>query len=236
MGKLFRLSLGAALVALAVGASPLRAETPKDGLVLADFIDDMISLDPAEVFEFSAAEIQAQIYDRLVTTHPRCQQTRGPGRPELERLRRRPAGDVQDPPRDQVPLGQPADRTGRGLLHAARGQAQPVAGLILTQFGFTPENMAETIKATDDGTLVLTLDKPYAPTFLLYCLTSGTGRWSTASSSRRTRRTATWAMSGSRPTPPARARSSCGRGSPTRAWRWTATPATGAAPRSSSAS
>ena len=34
---------------------------------MADFIDDMISLDPAEVFEFSAAEIQAQIYDRLVT-------------------------------------------------------------------------------------------------------------------------------------------------------------------------
>ena len=36
-------------------------------------------------------------------------------------------------------------------------------GFILTQFGFTPENMAETIKATDDSTLVLTLDKPYAP-------------------------------------------------------------------------
>jgi hypothetical protein len=50
MGKLFRLSLGAALVALAAGIAPLRAETPKDGLVLADFIDDMISLDPAEVF------------------------------------------------------------------------------------------------------------------------------------------------------------------------------------------
>ena len=48
-------------------------------------------------------------------------------------------------------------------------------GFILTQFGFTPENMAETIKATDDSTLVLTLDKPYAPTFLLYCLTAGVG-------------------------------------------------------------
>ena len=35
--------------------------------------------------------------------------------------------------------------------------------------------MAETIKAIDDSTLVLTLDKPYAPTFLLYCLTAGVG-------------------------------------------------------------
>jgi peptide/nickel transport system substrate-binding protein len=48
-------------------------------------------------------------------------------------------------------------------------------GFILTQFGFTPENMAETIKATDDSTVVLTLDQPYAPTFLLYCLTAGVG-------------------------------------------------------------
>ena len=69
MRKLFGLGLGAALVALAAGTgAPLRAETPKDGLVMADFIDDMITLDPAEVFEFSGAEAQAQIYDRLVTT------------------------------------------------------------------------------------------------------------------------------------------------------------------------
>jgi peptide/nickel transport system substrate-binding protein len=57
MRKLLSLGLGAALLALVAGASPARAETPKDGLVLADAIDDMISLDPAEVFEFSAAEI-----------------------------------------------------------------------------------------------------------------------------------------------------------------------------------
>ena len=43
---------------------------------------------------------------------------------------------------------------------------------ILTQFGFTPENVAEKIKATDDGTLVIVTDKPYAPTFFFNCLTS----------------------------------------------------------------
>ena len=108
-------------------------------------------------------------------------------------------------------------------------------GFILTQFGFTPENMAETIKATDDSTLVLTLDKPYAPTFLLYCLTAGVGSVVDRSSPWSTRRTATWATSGSRPTPPAPARSSCAPGSPTRAWPTTPTPTTGAARPSSSA-
>ena len=43
---------------------------------------------------------------------------------------------------------------------------------ILTQFGFTPENVAEKIKATDDATLVIVTDKPYAPTFFFNCLTS----------------------------------------------------------------
>ena len=112
------------------GTAPLRAETPKDGLVLADFIDDMISLDPAEVFEFSAAEIQAQIYDRLVT-YPVDDVSK------LEGLVAE-SWSVSDDglqvtfkirPGHQVPLRQPADRAGRRLLAAARGQAQPVARL-----------------------------------------------------------------------------------------------------------
>ena len=61
------LALGTAAVALLAGMGASYAATPKDSLVMADFIDDMISLDPAEVFEFSAAEYQAQVYDRLVT-------------------------------------------------------------------------------------------------------------------------------------------------------------------------
>src|SRR5918993_2802687 len=178
MRKLFGLSLGAALVALAVGtvAVPLRAETPKDGLVLADFIDDMISLDPAEVFEFSAAEIQAQIYDRLVTYPP----------DDVSKLEGLIAESwtVSDDglqvtfkirPGITFHSGNPltAQDVAYSIQRVVKLNLSP--GFILTQFGFTPENMAETIKATDDATLVLTLDKPYAPTFLLYCLTAGVG-------------------------------------------------------------
>ena len=46
MRRLLGLGLGAAMIALVAGLPPARAETPKDGLVMADFIDDMISLDP----------------------------------------------------------------------------------------------------------------------------------------------------------------------------------------------
>src|SRR5207253_8385538 len=44
------LMVGLLLASLAV---PVAADTPKDTLVMAKFIDDIISLDPAEVFELS---------------------------------------------------------------------------------------------------------------------------------------------------------------------------------------
>src|SRR5690554_2139065 len=71
LGSLVRRLAAASFVAVslaAAGASmPLRAETPPDTLVQAWLIDDLISLDPAEMFEFSGLEYATQVYDRLVT-------------------------------------------------------------------------------------------------------------------------------------------------------------------------
>src|SRR3546814_10380655 len=43
---------------------------------------------------------------------------------------------------------------------------------ILTQFGFTADNVRDKIKAVDDTTLVIETDQAYATTLVLYCLTS----------------------------------------------------------------
>ncbi|MEK0082915.1 ABC transporter substrate-binding protein [Benzoatithermus flavus] len=177
MRKLFGCALGAAaVVALMAGIGRVEAATPKDGLVIADFIDDMISLDPAEVFEFSAAEAQAQIYDRLVT-YPVEDVT------ELQGLVAE-SWTVSDDgmlvtfkirPGIKFHSGNPltAKDVEFSLRRVVKLNLSP--GFILTQFGFTPENMQDTIKAVSDDTLVLKLDRPYAPTFLLYCLTAGVG-------------------------------------------------------------
>ncbi len=51
----FRVIAAAAISALVIGTGArLEAETPADTLIEAWAIDDIISLDPAEVFEFSA--------------------------------------------------------------------------------------------------------------------------------------------------------------------------------------
>ena len=48
-------------------------------------------------------------------------------------------------------------------------------GFILTQFGFTKDNVAQLIRATDPHTLVIELPKPAATSFVLYCLGANVG-------------------------------------------------------------
>src|SRR5580704_9492878 len=57
--------LGSATIVLA-GAAAAYADTPKDTVVMAKQIDDIISLDPGEAFEFSGGEADGNIYERLV--------------------------------------------------------------------------------------------------------------------------------------------------------------------------
>jgi peptide/nickel transport system substrate-binding protein len=59
---------GFAFVAVQAGpaVSPAQAGTPADTLIMAKNIDDIITLDPAEVFEFTGGEVIANIYDRVM--------------------------------------------------------------------------------------------------------------------------------------------------------------------------
>ncbi|NIQ94073.1 MAG: ABC transporter substrate-binding protein, partial [Desulfuromonadales bacterium] len=59
----------AAVTAIAVGM-PAQAAPPKDTFVMAKDISDLITLDPAEVFELSAGEIIANVYDRVMMFEP----------------------------------------------------------------------------------------------------------------------------------------------------------------------
>jgi peptide/nickel transport system substrate-binding protein len=65
--KRFLLALAATAFA---GASAVQAGTPKNTFVMAKDVSDIITLDPAEVFELSGGEIIANIYDRLMMFEP----------------------------------------------------------------------------------------------------------------------------------------------------------------------
>ena len=61
--------LGVAALCMA-GFGPSQAATPKNTFVMAKDIADIITMDPAEVFELTTGEIIANIYDRIMMFEP----------------------------------------------------------------------------------------------------------------------------------------------------------------------
>lgn len=164
--------MGAALIAAMAWSTPALAETPKDTLVMAHTIDDIITLDPAEIFEFSGAEYAGNTYDRLIGY-------------EVDDVSKiygvvAESWDISEDGKTYTfkirsginfVSGNPltAEDAAFSLQRAIILDKSPA--FILTQFGFTPENVKDKIKA-DGDILTIETDQAYAPTFLLYCLTA----------------------------------------------------------------
>ncbi|WP_208249423.1 ABC transporter substrate-binding protein [Rhizobium sp. T1470] len=172
--RTFRLlSAGAALSIMMAAAPAAFAETPKDTLVEGFAIDDIITMDPGEAFELSTAEVTSNTYSLLV------------------RL------DMSDTSKVKGDLADSWTVSDDGLTYTfklksglkfASGNpitAEDVAwsferavkldkspAFIITQFGINGDNVTEKAKATDENTFVFTVDKPYAPSFVLNCLTA----------------------------------------------------------------
>lgn len=152
------------------------AQTPRDTIVMAAQIDDIISLDPHESFEYKGNETTTNIYEKLLTT-PNA-----------------------SPQRIVGELAESWSATPDGLTHTfilktgrkfASGNAitaqdaeyslrravtmNKTPAFILTQFGLNAANANEKIRATDARTLVITIGEPVSPSFFYYCLTANVG-------------------------------------------------------------
>lgn len=162
----------AAALALAAPFGALAA-TPDDTLVIADKIDDIVSLDPAESFEFSGNDLLNNVYDTLVELDPANLGPLVPGLAESWSL----ADDgvtytFKIRENAKFASGNPvtAEDAAWSLQRAVILNKTP--SFILTQFGFTPENVTEKIKATGEYELTIEVDQPYAPSFFYNCLTA----------------------------------------------------------------
>jgi peptide/nickel transport system substrate-binding protein len=149
------------------------AETPKTLIAMAKQIDDIISFDPAESYEFTDNEVDANCYRKLVVPN------------------------VEDPTKIVGDLAEKWDVSQDGLTltfhlrkDAVFDSGKPVTaedaefslhrvvmldktpGFIITQFGFTKDNVAKLIRATDPQTLVIQLPDVQATSFVLACLTA----------------------------------------------------------------
>ncbi len=71
MNAFTKLMSGAALgLALSVTGLPGFAATPANMLVIANRIDDITTLDPAESFEFAGADVSRNVYGKLINFDP----------------------------------------------------------------------------------------------------------------------------------------------------------------------
>ncbi len=165
----------AAIAALMLGAAPaaLFAETPADTLVIADAIDDIVSLDPAEAYEFSGLDVVNNLYNSLIELDPTKPGELVAGLAESWSV----SADglthsFKMKPGLTFASGNPitAEDAAYSLIRAVKLNKSPA--FILNQFGWTAENVEQMVKAEGD-TLSITTDKVYAPTFLYNCLTAG---------------------------------------------------------------
>ncbi|RWM09374.1 MAG: ABC transporter substrate-binding protein [Mesorhizobium sp.] len=154
-------------------AVPALAVTPADTLVEGFAIDDIISMDPGEAFELSTAEVTGNTYDLLV------------------RL------DLSDTSKVKGDLAESWSVSDDGLTYTFKlkpgmkfASGNPITAadvaysferaikldkspaFIINQFGISGDNVTEKAKAVDDTTFQFVVDKAYAPSFVLNCLSA----------------------------------------------------------------
>ena len=174
--KRLALKLGSALLATTalVGLTPVSAQTPRDTIVMAKQIDDIISLDPAEAFEFSGVEVGANVYDKLMgvdlkNNNALIGDLAASWTTSADNL----TYTFKLKPGVKFHSGNALSAADVVYSFQRAVVLNKSPGFILTQFGFNKDNVLEKIKATDDTTVVITVSKPFAPSFFLNCLTSG---------------------------------------------------------------
>lgn len=168
--KHFKLTLTASLLAGVLALTPVMAETPPNILVVAQNIDDIVTIDPASAYEFSSGEYVANTYDTLVRYDAADTTVLAPAL----------ATDwVMDPEAKTVTF---TLRDGVTFHSGNPLRAQDVVGswtrvvaldkapaFILTQLGWTPDNIAQMVTA-EGNTVTVRYEGDFAPSFVLNVL------------------------------------------------------------------
>ncbi len=149
------------------------AATPKDQLVIATNMSSMRGLDPNEINQLEAAEIVANLYERLIVLPADDITKPAPGVAESWSVS--PDGKTFTfKIRSGIKFHSGNPLTAKDVEWSLRrlvklGLAPSVD---LRQWGFTDKNVDDLIKASDDTTVVLQTPSLWNPNLILYSLAS----------------------------------------------------------------
>lgn len=164
--------LVAALTAVMLSV-PASAGPPKDTFVMAKDISDLITMDPAEVFELSGGEIIANVYDRLMMYEPEDLGNLVGGVAE--------SWEITDGgktiiftirPGQTFHSGNPV--TAEDVVYSLRRVVKlgKTPAFIVTQFGWTPENVDQLV-VVDGDKAKITITEEFSPALVLNALSAG---------------------------------------------------------------
>lgn len=168
MLKTFKYALLAgALMALSPQAI---AETPKDTLVIAKQIDDIITLDPAEAYELTGVEVVANIYDRIMRFEPTDINKLVGGVAE--------SASVSDDGKTftfkirqgmKFASGNPITAADCAFSLQRVVKLDKTPAFLIEQLGWDKTNVDSMVKAVDDNTLQVAIGENFSPS-LVYAL------------------------------------------------------------------
>ena len=153
----------ATVLTLLLQAASGQAATPRDALVMAWNLDALITLDPAQIGEVNGNDIiLGNVCTPLVNYDPKDISRIVPAAAESWSasvdgltLTFTLRGDLKFPDGRAATAADAAWSMQRAVLLGYGNSAN------FTQWGFTKDKVAEQIRAADDRTVVVTLDKPY---------------------------------------------------------------------------
>ena len=167
------LAVALAVFSLATDATP---STPADTLVMAKRIDDTFTFDPAATWEATGGEVLANLYDRIVARNidnpvdmvggvAESWSVSDDGRVITFRIR----------PNMTFHSGRPVTAEDAAFsLHRMVLLAMTPSQRV-SEFGWTPDNVADLVRAVDETTLEIETTTPLATPFVLNVLSSSIG-------------------------------------------------------------
>lgn len=172
MMRHFRSRLLATAIALPLATGAALAETPDGVLVVAQNIDDIVALDPAQAYEFTSGEIVTNVYDRLVQYDAEDPTVMAPGLAESWEIDEE-AKTITFTLREGAVFhsGNPvtAEDVAWSLGRVIKLNLTPA--FILAQLGWTAENVDDMVTA-EGNTVTITYAGDFSPNFVMNVLAS----------------------------------------------------------------
>lgn len=170
--KLLRTALLTTALVAPLAAPPAWAQTPPDILVVAQNIDDIVAIDPAQAYEFTSGELVTNIYDRLVQYDAEDPTVLAAGLAESWEIDAE-AKTITFNLRDGATFHSGNAVTGADVVYSLGRviKLNLTPAFILVQLGWTAENVDEMVTA-EGNTVTIRYDGDFSPAFVMNVLAS----------------------------------------------------------------